>query len=111
MPERFVERFIDNNFIWNLLYLPFSLFKSREHGLQSILDSRRLSSKPTCDSQAAIFESVRIGDCYAIVLVYCWGIGGALIILFVEFICKKFGHINQNERWGTERNIQFRAHQ
>lgn len=50
---------------------------------------RRVSTKPTCDSHAPIFESVRIADCYFILLIFCWGIFAAFIFFCAEFVCRK----------------------
>ena len=74
----------------------FSLFKLREHGLQSVAKSRRASSKPICHSHVSRFESVRIVDCAAVVTIVFYGVISALILLCIELILNKLRFLKKN---------------
>lgn len=76
----------------------FSLFKLHERGIQSLIFSQRGKRRPTCNSHAPRFESVRLVDCYAVALVFCYGIAASLILLFVEIILKKWKVIKKSFR-------------
>lgn len=80
------------------LFFHFSLFKMREHGIQSREIGRRSTEKPICNSHSPYFESVRIVDCYAAFLVFCYGIAAALIFLCIESIWFKCKPKSQNFR-------------
>lgn len=74
----------------------FSLFKLREHGLQSISRLRRSTKKPICNSHVTRFESVRIVDCFAVIVMIFYGIAAALFLLCIELILKKLDSLKTN---------------
>lgn len=78
-------------------YCLFSLFKIREHGIQTIEKARRYTDPPICSSSGQNFQSVRITECYAPFLVLCYGMVTALLFLIFEAIRKmKCHHLKIN---------------
>lgn len=67
----------------------FRLFKMREHGLQARVQAQIYSKKPTCHSNSQNFESVRIIDCYAALLLLAYGFAASFMLLIVEILVVK----------------------
>lgn len=67
----------------------YSLYKFREHGIQTRERSKFYAEKPVCSSSSQNFGSVRIIDCYAALLVFCYGIAASISMLFVEHLFKR----------------------
>lgn len=63
-----------------------SAFKIREHGLQARETKRIYDSKPQCDSSGSSFGSVRIQDCYAVLLIFLYGLIACILIVFCEML-------------------------
>lgn len=64
----------------------------REVGLQARVQSQIYKKRPKCEAQNQNFESVRIIDCYAALLVLAYGFAAAIILCLIEIIMKS-GHI------------------
>lgn len=65
-----------------------SVFKIREHGLQMRETLKIYDSRPTCDSGGSTFGSVRLSECYAVLLVFFYGAVASVIIVLCEFLWK-----------------------
>lgn len=88
--------------LYKKLIFDFSLFKLREHGFQSISRLRRSTKKPICNSNVNRFESVRIVDCFAVIVMIFYGISAALILLCVELILNKWHSFATNSHWAEK---------
>lgn len=98
-PEKFALQRIDKSDVSNLLEaftqmalqfdINFRLFKMREHGLQARVQSQIYTKRPLCHSHGQNFESVRIIDCYAALLILAYGFAASILLLIGEFILNK----------------------
>lgn len=61
-----------------------SLFKMREHGIQKREMKKIYADRPTCDSQRSNYGSVRMKDCYAVALIFLYGIAASAAVLVFE---------------------------
>lgn len=71
----------------------FSVFKIREHGIQMRENLKIYDTRPKCDSIGSSFVSVRLNDCYAVVLAFAYGVIASISIMICEIIWKNKGKI------------------
>lgn len=62
--------------------------KIREHGIQLREKSRVYTSRPRCDSDGKNFGSVRLIDCYIVLLILLYGFIASIIIFGIEIATK-----------------------
>lgn len=65
-----------------------SVFKIREHGIQTRETLKIYDSRPKCDSNAGSFGSVRLSECYAVLLVLLYGMGTSVVLALCEILWK-----------------------
>lgn len=65
-----------------------STFKIHEHGIQQRELNRIYSKHPKCNSNGQSFGSVRLIDCYAAILVLCYGFLFSFVTLLLEMLLK-----------------------
>ena len=58
----------------------------REYGLLDRTQSKVYGKKPVCEAHGQIFDSVRIIDCYAALLILAYGFIAAVMLLLGERI-------------------------
>lgn len=61
----------------------------REVGLQARIQSRLYTKRPLCHSIGQSFESIRIIDCYAALLILAYGFVASFLLLIGEVIVSK----------------------
>lgn len=71
-------------FIVLYIYINFSLFKIREHGIQSRVVSKIYHKRPVCNAHGQSFDSVRLIDCYAALLVLLYGFLASFVVMIGE---------------------------
>lgn len=73
-----------------MIILPHSIsaFKIREHGLQTRETLRIFDTRPQCDGGSGSFGSVRINECYAVLLVFLYGLIASTVVMVCELFWK-----------------------
>lgn len=61
----------------------------RENGLQARVQSQVYRKRPQCDAHGQNFESVRLIDCYAALLVLAYGFIASILLLVCEIVLFK----------------------
>lgn len=85
-------------------YSPYSrcsLFKIREHGIQSREIRKYFRNRPICSSQGQNYDSVRLIDCYAALLILAYGCALSLMLLLAEKL-----HVKLMQKKLRERDIE-----
>lgn len=65
-----------------------SLFRVREYGIQARENKKIYRKRPICDAQGKTFDSVRLIDCYAALLMLLYGFSASLLIMGLEIVAK-----------------------
>ncbi|KAG7302864.1 hypothetical protein JYU34_012847 [Plutella xylostella] len=63
-----------------------ALLRIREHGLQSRENLLLYEKQPKCTSQNGNFVSVSMVDCYPVLLILCYGVFSAILLLAIEIL-------------------------
>ncbi|XP_055295192.1 uncharacterized protein LOC129564964 [Sitodiplosis mosellana] len=64
--------------------LKVSIFKIREHGIQSRERARVYPNRPTCASDGQNFGSVRLTDCFPVLLIFVYGFLTSFLLFCIE---------------------------